>query len=283
MLKAFTKRITRMFYKIYDLHFRSVKRLIDYTARIKYRPVGLVLGTLLLEFGPSLRSAARRLRYRRPPHYYGFDLLRPEHRHKSPVLLLHGSMGKWSDVAALGHALKQAGIPVFVMNFLHAHNASEAERKRIYEKIEQIQLLYKETFNIDPPRVDLIGHSLGGMMALYCSFTPECCYIDESDPTTLRRDRLVMKEGQTPTRYPHIGKVITIGMPSNVLEVRWVLEAGNEQQLFNILAQYDAIIGDMEWSLKSTVPMNTFELNKGHLGVLSKAAFQKIIQWLTQK
>ncbi len=276
------KSVTTLSEKVYTIYFQAVKNFIDLTTRMHARPFGLVAGTLLLEFAPAMKSTIRRLCYHKEPTHYGFNQFTPEHQGKSPAILLHGRMGKWQDVAALAEELKKAHIPVFLLNVKRSECISEQERTNINNEITRIQNLYTATFQEQAPAVDLIGHSFGGDLSFSTSFSIDSTTIDDSQPEILRRDRFQIMEGKNPTANPLVGKVITIGMPSDAKEVAWAKAAGTAHQLYNVVAKYDAIVRDKVSALGDEFPQNVLEVNAGHLGILNTTTYKHIVKWLSQ-
>jgi len=266
--------------RVYDLYFSTIKRIVEMTAGSNYRPIGLILGTIMLDLIPAITAASRRILYQKNPVDYGLNAIKQEHQGHAPVILLHGRMGKWTDLAPLAFHLQKAHFSVFVMDLEESSCPSETDRKRINEQIECIQRLYQQTFNQSCPAIDLVGHSLGGDMALYTSFTSECSFIEDREKETL--GDLKIHEGYQPESNPLVGRVITLGMPSNAIELAWAKAAGKAHLIFNVTAKYDVIMGKKECALAKELPDQVIEVPSGHLGMLNSTTY-KHVESLLQK
>lgn len=267
--------------RIYAIYFNFLKGFMDWTTEHKFRPLGLAVGTIFLELAPTVRTIARRIFYFDDPKVYGFNQIDKSHAGKHPVILIHGRMGTWSDLAELASKLKEDGIPVFVMDLNH-NVPTEEDRLRIKDFVIEIRNQYYEKFpHLEIPTVDIVGHSLGGDMALYSSFTSQCSYIEEHDEATLGDLKII--EGSEIQSNDTIRKVITIGMPSNSSELTWSKSANKVQHLFNIIGVFDAIMGHKECALKDEMfyRAHVKEMDCGHLGLLNDETYQQVSDWLS--
>lgn len=273
-------RISDIRARIFVAYANSIRAFMDWTTEHKFRPLGLIFGTLFLEIAPSVKTAARRLLYSADPKTYGFNQFEQSHAKKRPVLLIHGRMGAWSDLAELASSLRTIGMPVFVISLNHS-TPTEEDRRRIREFILDIRNQYRAKFpEGELPVVDIVGHSLGGDMALYTSFTPNCSYIEEKDEATM--GNLKMIKGSKVRSDATIGKVITIGMPSNSSELEWASLAGKSQDLFNIIGLFDVVMGHKECALEKHASWHKQckKFEYGHLGLLNPETYQQVAEWL---
>ncbi len=258
-----------MLKKLYEVHYSLVKNFIHLATFCNCRPIGLAIGTLALELSSALCMVGRRLRYSKQPKHYGINHFRASHKGKNPVILLHGRMSHWVDLMDLALSIKFANIPVFFISLQNQH-PTESDRHRINEEVEKIQNLYREEFNEDCPLIDIVGHSLGGDMALYSAFAPGCSIIERGN----------LKFMSEPQPNPPIGRIITLGMPTNSLEIDWIWAAGKKREIFNIVAKFDAIMGSKECALIHKKPKQVLEIDTGHLGILNMATYIQVMQWL---
>ncbi|CAF2944898.1 unnamed protein product [Rotaria sp. Silwood2] len=83
------------------------------------------------------------------------------------------------------------------------------------------------------PLVDIVAHSNGGNLALYSTFTQDCSYIDGDGNFKFR---------SSPQSNPHIGKIITVALPSNQTEVNWMRQINKLDNLFNVNAKFNALM-----------------------------------------
>jgi hypothetical protein len=277
-IKHFILSNKRRFYKAY---FSFFKGWIDLSTYLKFRGFGLASGTIFLELNSALKAVRRRLKYLKDPIHYGLNQFNHEHQGKHPVILIHGRMGKWTDLMGLARRLQNAQIPVFLLTLQNSTYPSEADRTQINELVKEIRIQYFNRFNEAPPRVDLVGHSLGGDMALYTAFAVDCSYIEEKD--FLTRGDLQLIKGKQPELNPFIRKVITVGMPSSSQELEWIKATGKERDLFNVVAKFDAVIGHKKSALSDLRPNHVFFVNSGHLGILNSNTYQQVMHWLLAK
>lgn len=253
-------------HNFYSLYFKLVRRFIDLTTRYNCRPLGLAIGTVFLELSSAVNAVGRRLYYKNP-HHHGFNSFSHYHKGKSPVILIHGRLGRWSDLMDLALSLQCANIPVFLIKLENSSVPLESERRQINVEIIRIQTLYGAEFNEDCPRIDIVGHSLGGHLALYAAFTRQCSFIEDG----------TLKFTGNPESNPSVGKVITLGMPTNACEIKWIWAAGKKCDIFNIVAKFDAIIGTKECAL---LPSQVMEVDAGHLGLLTMVTYLQVMRWL---
>lgn len=81
---------------------------------------------------------------------------------RPPVLLLHGFMGTRGVMYAIERRLTNEGVPVFSFSFgtLNTGDIRESAYK-LHEKVEKLLAPLPDT------RVDIVGHSMGGLIGLY--------------------------------------------------------------------------------------------------------------------
>lgn len=252
--------------KLYQFHFTVIKKFINWATYWNCRPVGLAIGTLALELSTALCVLGRRLTYNKKPLHYGINHFKTSHKGKHPVILIHGRMSRWADLMDLALSIKSANLPVFVVS-LENQTPSEKDRQHIHQEIKQIQRLYYEEFGELCPPIDIVGHSLGGDMALYSAFTPCCSVIERGN----------LKFTENPKCSPFVGRIITLGMPTSSNEMDWISAAGKKDDIFNVIAKFDAVMGN---KVSALMHKQIFEIDAGHLGLLSMATYLQVMHWL---
>lgn len=90
------------------------------------------------------------------------DFGQPGAGHRLPVLIIHGFLGTRGAMLPLENRLKQSGFPVlsFPLGVLNLDDIAKSAQ-RIADKIESLRR--RHGFN----RIDVVGHSMGGLIALY--------------------------------------------------------------------------------------------------------------------
>jgi len=259
--------LSSAFSKAYEAYFKAVKNFVDLTTRWNCRPLGLVVATQLLEFPSTVRTVARMVAYRKDPVEYGFNTIKAEHHGKNPVLLLPGRFSSWQALGDLASSLKEAGVPVFVMNLSdNAGLPTERDRLDILDKIDTIRAQYLNMFHEEAPVTHLVGHSRGGEMAFDAAFTVDCSFIDD------KTGDLQFYDDKMPECNPLIGRVVTLGMPTNDKELMWAEQAQKAHDLFNIVAKYDAIVTGSS-ALADSHLLQVFVVDKGHLGIIDSDTY----------
>ena len=254
---------------IYVIWFYANRFLVDICKKHISIALGVVYGMLILEGHTIIKAAWYTLKtYRKDSTAHGFeefDFTEAQHR---PVLLLHGAVGSWSYLGDLATALKAAHIPVFVIN-LGAGQPTEEARQKVTDKIKEINSVSGDGL------VDIVAHSNGGNLALYSIFTRECSTIDE---------RGVLEFRDAPEANPQIGKVITIALPSDEEEVDWMRQINKVHDLFNINAQFDALMGHKQCALVKELSSHGTEVNAGHIGIVfQRVTYERVLQFLFEK
>ena len=218
--------------KIYENWFFFNKKIVE-TFKQASPALGVFLGMASLEGHTLLRAAWYSFsEYGKSPESYGLEQIHKIHEGQRPVLLIHGAAGSWPYLGDLATSLTEAKIPVFVIS-LGTGAPTEEKLSAILEKVQTIQDLYRKTLHKDVA-VDLVAHSMGGNLALAAAFTKECSFFDKEGD---------LQFNQIPSANPNIGKVVALALPSNAAEVSWFQQAGKINDLFNINAKYDALMG----------------------------------------
>lgn len=233
--------------------------------------LGVGLGMVLTESHVLIKAAWHTKRkYAKEPAEYGFNMA---HNNGRPVLLFHGAVGSWNYLGDLATDLKKAKFDVFVTN-IPAGLSSDEKRRLAVAKITEIQKIYTDTVG-RAPKVDLVAHSMGAFTALQTAFSEESTSITEND-------ELKLKAGSTWTANPQIGKIVTLAMPSDAKEVAYMERIGKVGELFNINAQYDALMGHKRCALVEERSKQAVELDAGHVGIVFKRdTFTQIKQFLS--
>ncbi|CAF3461186.1 unnamed protein product [Rotaria sp. Silwood1] len=280
---------------------------------------GEFYGMLILE-GHSLCKAVWYTfkKYRKDPQVYGLNQWNERQYRRRPVLILHGAIGSWSYLGDLAVLLKSVHIPVFVIN-LGFGLPTEETRKRVFDKIEEIRKLYYDSYQklnnethcgqIDQeslgtmhneistmklqrtwqenknirittnttssntiPLVDIVAHSIGGNLALYSAFTQDCSYIDVQGNLKFR---------SAPQPNLHVGKIITVALPSNQIEINCMREINKLDNLFNVNAEFDALMAYKKCALAETLPSNVKYIDAGHIGIVfNRSTYSYVLQFL---
>ena len=281
--------------------------------------LGAIFGMFILE-GHTICKAGWYTfkKYHNDPQIYGLNQWTVMNCHHRPVLLLHGAVGSWSYLGDFAVALRDANIPVFVMN-LDSGLPTEDVRKKIFNKIKEIRKLYysfnhksndeshstqceRQSMSTTPdetsivtlrrtsdggetsksltnstsspiiPPVDIVAHSNGGNIALYSAFTGDSSYIDRHGNLKFRC---------TPESNPHVGKVITVALPSNQTETDWMRQINKLDDLFNINAKFDALMAYKKCALVNELPSHVHYIDAGHIGIVFKhSTYNQVLQFL---
>ena len=136
--------------------------------------------------------------------------------------------------------------------------------EKFFAKIDEIRRL---TNNRSP--IDLVAHSNGGNLALASAFTEECSFIDAQGALEFRGE---------PSAHPHVGKIITVALPTNRTELEWVRQINKENDLFNLNAQYDGLMGHKVCALDS---QHHVTINAAHIGIVfQKNTHERLLELL---
>jgi hypothetical protein len=305
--------------QIYVIWFYINKFLVEAMQQYISPALGAIFGMLFLEGHTMCIAAWYTLKkYRKDPQVYGLNQWNETNCRYRPVLLLHGAVGSWSYLGDLAVALKNANIPVFVID-LGFGLPTEKMRKKIFNKIKEIRRLYynfnqksddesysnqigrqslcttqeemstvklirtsqeSETTRVPTnltnlhniPLVDIVAHSNGGNVALYSTFTENCSYIDGEGNFKFRCE---------PQANPHIGKVITVALPSNQTETNWMREINKINDLFNVNAKFDALMDYKRCALVEELHSHVEYIDAGHIGIVFKSStYNRVLQFL---
>lgn len=304
---------------IYVIWFHINKFLVLAMQQHISPALGAIYGMLLLE-GHTICKAAWYTwnKYRKDPQLYGLNQWNTKNCRNRPVLLLHGAAGSWSYLGDLAVTLKNANIPLFVVD-LGMGLPSQEMRRKVFNKIEEIRRLYsifnqkingecddiqfgeqnlntvsEETSTVklirtnrenetvstttDPtnsnaiPLVDIVAHSNGGNVALYSIFTEDCSSINGQGELQFRCTRQA---------NPHIGKVITVALPSDQTETKWMREVKKINDLFNVNAKYDALMAYKKCAMVEEFPSHVEYVDAGHIGIVyNRETSSRILQFL---
>jgi hypothetical protein len=291
-----TLKILRCLIQLIYLAWFTLNRcLVDLLKKHVSPFLGLCYGMLALEGHTLCKAAWYTIKtYRKKPYTYGFDCFNGKPNGAHPVLLLHGAVGSWSYLGDLAMTLKTANIPVFVMNLGFGLPTDEM-RANVFNKINDIRKAYvdvqlnysaekiSDSTMITPnslssneiPLVDIVAHSNGGNLALYSAFTADCSYIDENNELKFR---------DVPRAHAHVGKIITIALPSNTDEVDWMRQVNKSDHLYNINAKYDALMGHKTCALTEELCTNATNIDAAHIGIAFQlSTYQQVIEYLLHK
>lgn len=250
---------------LYFIWYQLNKFVVDILQKHVSFAAGALFGTLVFE-GYTIGKAAwyTWAKYRADPSTYGLNQWRTEERDRRPVLLLHGAAGSWSYLGDLAVALRRANVPIFVLN-LGMGQVSNEMRKKVYNQIEEIRSSYpRSTTNGQDggnrlPLVDIVAHSNGGNIALDSAFTETCSYIDEQGLLQFR---------SAPKVNPSVGKIITVALPSNAEETKWIRDAGKTSDLYNINARFDVLMAYKRCALAEERPSQVQSVDAAHIGIV---------------
>jgi hypothetical protein len=258
---------------VYEAYFKANKEIIDQlkTMDAPGPALGAIQGMALLEPHILVRSAwYEHFRFADAPQSYGWDLLNDAYSTTPrPVLLLPGVIGTWNYLADLARALKQAGIPVFVVN-IGAGGPTDEKLKKIREKLCEIRSLYA-----NPPEVDIVAHSMGANLGLAAAYNESSVYIDAEGSLSFHSNAV-------PKANPLVGKVITLANPLVKEEVESLKQVKKIDDFYNIIAKYDGIMGHKQPGLVGEFGHQAEEISASHIGIVFEAqAHQSVINRLT--
>ena len=256
--------------RIYEVWFSVMKRIVEFFNRQISPALGATFGLIALEGHTLVRAGWHTFKkYRNPAETYGFNSINPNAQIGSrPVLLIHGAAGSWNYMGDLATSLRSRNISVFVID-LGTGQPTDAKRQAILEKITTIQELYRTQFNTpDTIPVDLVSHSMGGNVAVASAFSTENSSFNNEGDLTFTSN---------PIANPNIGKIVTLALPSNATEVNWFRQAAKVDDLFNINAKYDALMGHKRCAVENPV-----EIDAGHIGIVYQAPAQEAVANILQ-
>ncbi len=243
---------------------------------IRLRPLGKLFGTLLLEPHTLARAGFyEHIRFRKSSKSYGLDQFKPEHKGKAPVLIIPGLVGSWRYLNDLEQRIMESGRAVFTIEMPKSIPTDES-RKHIQQRVEEIRQQYLETFKEESPKVDLVAHSMGSNHALCAMFTEETSHISKGD-LVLHRHSLTPED----RAYPNIGKLVTVALQSDAMDLRSLEIADSVNRLYNVIAKYDILMGHKKKTLLERGSDHAVETDSGHIGIVyDKKAHEAVVNFL---
>jgi hypothetical protein len=244
------------FQKSYELYFNGVRGFVNFLSKKGLRALGSTIGMIALEGFTLIKTFYKMIQYNKDPISYGFNQLSNEHLEKKPIILIHGAAGNYRYMGDFAKALLKEKRPVFVINLgLGAPN--EEKRAVLQSEILKIQNQYLKTFNKET-KVDVVAHSMGGLVALSSMFTNDTSFIDQGG-------EVFEKESTELKSFDAINRLVTIAMPLDTREIELLKKTKKDQQVFSILAKYEELM-DMK---KSAInEENTTTLDSAHIGIV---------------
>lgn len=237
---------------LYSLFHQAVTGCVNRLAKIGLKPLGATLGMVLFEPLTLIKVVLRTLQFRKDPTAYGLNSFKND---KAPVILVHGAAGNWRYMADFAQKLS-ASRSVFVID-LGLGGPSEDKRARLQGEISRIQGLYFDRFKKET-RVDMIAHSMGGLVGLAALFTQESISINSEGD-------VVAKEGINPEAFPSCRKLITIAMPIDDKEKSLISRIHKLQDVSSILARYEQL---MDLKKHALAEGRTKTLEAAHVGIV---------------
>jgi len=126
---------------IYVIWFYINKFLIEVMQQHISFALAAIYGMLFLEGHTICKATWYTLKkYRKDPQMYGLNQWNETNYRHRPVLLLYGAVGSWSYLGDLAITLRNANIPMFVIDLGFGLRTEEIRRK-IFNKIEEIRRL----------------------------------------------------------------------------------------------------------------------------------------------
>jgi len=247
--------------KISAVYLRVISALVEFLFKHGWSTTAMVAGTFLTEPLQALKAALLLpLGWKRHFNFYHLNPknITKEEAEKRPILLLHGNFHNQSAWIFFAKKLKGANLgPVYTLN-LPSGSFSEEDRKRVNEKIAEIQGQYKK-WGKENIQIDLVGHSRGAALARYMALAQDSWHFDKGGTFSFLHDRALKRE--------EIGKVICIGCPAPAWH--------SVDYIYEITGEWDVFEQD-----PALLPRQ-FKTNAGHLGLLySPPAQAKVIEWL---
>lgn len=223
-----------------------------------------ILGTVLTEPVQGIKSGFN-YPYNWKKHFNFYNLnpnsITEKQAEKRPLLLLHGDYHNQSAWLSFAEKIKGSNLgPVYTVNLPNG-NISINDYEIIHKKILLIKSQYKH-HGQDNIKIDLIGHSRGGILAHRMAWT------------TLNVDGEIYWN-----RSDDIGKIIKIGSVLSQEEINHItrVDPNFSHRLYEITGQYDALLKDVSLCL----PNHQVIVSRGHLGLLySDYVHQLIMRWL---
>lgn len=228
-----------------------------------------ILSTLFFEPIEQLKACFTYfLGWKRHFNFYNLNptQITQEQAEKNPILLLHGNLHNQSAWLSLAKALQQANHgPLYTVNLFHGR-LSMRDSEIINAKIEEIKQQYR--LYGKEPKIDLIGHSRGAVMAYYMGISP--------DSWKIVGGRVIRTNGEIKQRK-EIRKIIRLGYPTTQEDLDIF---GTNANVFDISGKKDILVRHCS----NLPPSQCREIDCGHVGLLySPAVHEQIIKWLNLK
>lgn len=242
---------------VYEKYFNLMKGAIEGLSRKGYRALAVTVGMVLTEPVSCAHAVWNSIFFRKDPSD-------KKEIHKPHVLLMHGALGDCYYMKEGIQYLKSRGFTVDIINTGFGE-VNDDMRKQVNNKIMEIRTRHNCTIGDAPsahkefPKVHIIAHSMGGYLALASAFqNPNM----QGDKVTLSSDLRAS---------PYVGKIITLAMPFDAEERQLFATAYKLNDVYNINAKYDALMGHKKPALD---PQHNSEVNAGHIGIVyNKEAF----------
>ncbi|CAF0747137.1 unnamed protein product [Adineta steineri] len=302
--------------QLYDIWFYINTYLVKTIQKNISPALGAIFGMVFLEGHTMCKAIWYTFKkYRNDPKFYGFNQWDEEYSCHRPVLLLHGAVGSWSYLGDLAIALKNANIPVFVID-LGFGLPREEMREKIFNKIAEIRKLYSDSNkkSADNSKADqnkintfVIIHKRAPKLRLRriteesdigsfeknLNTIPLIDIIAHSDGGNLALYSAFtqdcsyidgdgnLKFRTVPQANPFIGKIITIALPSNHTETNSIRDINKINDLFNINATFDALMANKKCALLEELPSHVEYVDAGHIGIVfNHTTYTRILQFL---
>lgn len=244
---------------VYDGWFNINNHLGNLLRKHSFTTAAAIHGMFSLEIFTLVKVIWKTgVTYTKTPKEYGFETL-PENSSKTPVLLLHGAAGTWNYMGDLAKSLSNEGIPVFVID-LGSGPATDEKRNTVHAKIKEIQNIYKQAKK-EAPQVDIVAHSMGGALAYVSAFDASCSSIDDAGS-------IQFSKNVEPKAAEGIRKIITIALPMDLAEVKQIEAIGKLDNLYNITAKYDLLVGHKTCGLETLLKEHSSQIETTHVEIV---------------
>ncbi|MDN3505264.1 MAG: hypothetical protein P0S95_06800 [Rhabdochlamydiaceae bacterium] len=140
-------------------------------------------------------------------------------------------------------------------------DVSEEKRTLLLDKIEGVCLFHGAT------QVDIVAHSMGGNSAFAALFIKECSTLDNGNLTFTGPKQLNSK----------IRKVVTLALPTTKEELTWLREANSTDQVYNVVAKYDVLMGHKPCGFDRDNSLKRADVSCGHIGIVYQPQVPDIV------